>query len=261
MPTAKTTPETLTTATMNIYQKLVKVRESVDSFSKDADTSTENNKKGYKYISGAQVLGKIKGKMDEFGVILRPNLSPDFKLEQFEYTDKWGNLKDKYQYTNLMTYTFINADDPEDRDEIQWFLTGIQDDPSKAFGSALTYSERYFLLKYFGVPTDDEDPDKSNNNDDKRQKNQPMNAREEGQKRKEQKEQKQEQKKTEVAPVPNELSKEINALWVLTGKNKDVWASALKTCGLKSKDEITEDVLFKLEATINELVDENSTGA
>lgn len=257
MATAKTTPESETISTMNIYQKLVKVRESLDSFSKDADTSTENNKKGYKYVSGSQVLAKIKGKMDEFGVILRPNLSLDYKLEQFEYTDKWGNLKDKYQYTNLMTYTFINADDPTDRDEIQWFMTGIQDDPSKAFGSALTYSERYFLMKYFGVPTDDDDPDK-NSGEDKRQKP-PMNAREEGQKRKEEKEQK--QKKTEAAPVPNQLAQEINALWALTGKNKDVWASALKTCGLKSKDDITEDVLFKLEATINELVDENSTGA
>ena len=43
---------------------------------------------------------------------------------------------------------------------IPYFFTGIQDDSSKALGSALTYSERYFLLKFFNIPTDDDDPDK-----------------------------------------------------------------------------------------------------
>ena len=36
-----------------------------------------------------------------------------------------------------------------------------QNDISKAFGSALTYSERYLLLKSLGAPTDEDDPDKT----------------------------------------------------------------------------------------------------
>lgn len=38
-------------------------------------------------------------------------------------------------------------------------MTGNQSDSSMAFGSALTYSERYFLLKYFHCATTEDDPD------------------------------------------------------------------------------------------------------
>ena len=58
-----------------------------------------------------------------------------------------------------MKYVWVNAENPEERIEIPWQTMGQQDDISKAFGSGLTYSERYFLLKFFGVPTDDDDTD------------------------------------------------------------------------------------------------------
>lgn len=58
--------------------------------------------------------------------------------------------------------------------------------------------------------------------------------------------------------VPD-LSNEIKALWELTGKNKDIWAKAMKNHGFRSKDEIKEEDLFKLEATITELLDETAT--
>lgn len=244
--------KTGTEETMNIYQKLVKIRESLDVFVKDADTSSEYNKRGYKYVSGSQILEKMKTKMNEYGVILRPNLSPDFALTQFEVTDKYGKTRDNYQYTNVMTYTFINADDPEDREEILWFLTGVQDDPSKAFGSALTYSERYFLLKYFGIPTDEESPETKDNTDEpKRTGNtkQATDIKAEAERRKKEKE----QKKEDGKPPEQDLSNEIKALWALTGKDANIWEKALKTCGLTNKNDIKEEHLEQMEKTINEL--------
>ena len=38
-------------------------------------------------------------------------------------------------------------------------MVGQQSDASQAFGSGLTYSSRYFLLKYFNIATSDADPD------------------------------------------------------------------------------------------------------
>src|SRR5690625_1734139 len=58
-----------------------------------------------------------------------------------------------------MTYVWQDSANPDDKIEIPWKLYGQQDDISKAFGSGLTYSERYFLLKFFNAPTDDDDPD------------------------------------------------------------------------------------------------------
>lgn len=85
-------------------------------------------------------------------------------------------------------------------------------------------------------------------------------ARAEAKRRKEEKEAK--QKAAEAEKNPNaevDLSIEIQALWELTGKNKDIWAKAMKNHGFKSKNEIKEDDLFKLEATITELLDENAS--
>jgi ERF superfamily len=142
---------------LNIYQKLVEIRKSIDVFTKDTEGY------GYKYVSGSQVLHKIKAKMDELGVLLIP-----FVLNQthrtFDYTVWDKQAKAEKQKTDFivngdMKYIWVNAENPEDRIEIPWQYMGQQDDISKAYGSGLTYSERYFLLKFFGVPTDEDDPD------------------------------------------------------------------------------------------------------
>lgn len=137
---------------MNIYQKIVEIRKTVDVFIKDT--------KGYNYdyVSGSQVLKKIKTKMDELGVVLEPHMTSQH-YEIFQYQDKYNKPKIDYIVTGAMKMIWINADNPEDRAIVDWQTLGQQDEISKALGSGLTYAERYFLLKYFGVPTDKDDPD------------------------------------------------------------------------------------------------------
>ena len=48
---------------------------------------------------------------------------------------------------------------PEERVDVPWVTIGQQADSSQAFGSGLTYSMRYFLLKYFNIVTPDDDVD------------------------------------------------------------------------------------------------------
>ncbi|UYL93944.1 ERF family protein [Geobacillus phage vB_GthS_PK3.5] len=142
---------------LNIYQKLVEIRKSIDVFIKDTEGY------GYKYVSGSQVLHKIKVKMDELGVLLIPHVLNQ-RHETFDYTVWDKKAQEEKQKTDFivlgdMKYIWVNAENPEDRIEIPWQYMGQQDDISKAFGSGLTYTERYFLLKFFGVPTDEDDPD------------------------------------------------------------------------------------------------------
>jgi hypothetical protein len=129
---------------MNIYEKLVEVRKNIDGFNKDATGY------GYKYVSGSQVLSKIKDTMDKQKIILETHL-----LSPVVIATGKGSL-----VTSPMKMIWVNAEKPEDRITIDWFMTGEQKDPSQALGSGLTYSERYFLLKFFGVATDEDDPDK-----------------------------------------------------------------------------------------------------
>src|SRR5699024_10474530 len=43
--------------------------------------------------------------------------------------------------------------------EVPFYSVGQQDDVSKAHGTGLTYAERYFLMKFFNIPTDEDDAD------------------------------------------------------------------------------------------------------
>jgi hypothetical protein len=142
----------LTEQKLNIYQKLVEIRKTIDAFTKDTEGY------GYKYVSGSQVLKKIKDSMDGLAVLLIPQVVNQ-RHETFDYKDKKGNDKTDFIVTGDMKYIWMNAENPADFIEIPWQFMGQQDDISKAFGSGLTYSERYFLLKFFGVPTDEDDPD------------------------------------------------------------------------------------------------------
>jgi len=146
---------------LNLHQKLVEIRRNIDVFTKDTEGF------GYRYVSGSQVLGKIKDKMDELQVLLIPEVLNQ-KHSTFNYIDKKGKEKTDFIVTADMKYVWVNAENPEERIEIPWQTMGQQDDISKAFGSGLTYSERYFLLKFFGVPTDDDDPDARDTTREKR---------------------------------------------------------------------------------------------
>ena len=83
----------------------------------------------------------------------------DFKNTQVQApTSKNPNNLD-YLSQNTMIYKWI---DSESNDEIScpWVAVGSHmQDPSMAFGGSLTYSERYFMLKFFQVPTTKDDPE------------------------------------------------------------------------------------------------------
>ena len=140
---------------LNIQQKLVEVRKSIHGFNKDTKGF------GFDYVSGSQILRAIKGKMDELGVLLIPRVDYDtLHWEKHEYTTKKGEKKLDFIITMKMKYTWVNAEDPEDKIEIDWICIGQQtDDIAKAVGTAMTYNERYFLLKFLGLPTDEDDAD------------------------------------------------------------------------------------------------------
>lgn len=128
---------------MNLYQKIVEVRKVAGGFSKDSKSYS------YDYVSGNQILSKIKDTMNEHNLLLVPS------TRLGEHSTQGKDIVVKGE----MTYTWINGDNPEERLEIPWAYYGQQNDISKAYGSALTYSERYFLLKCLGLPTDEDDPD------------------------------------------------------------------------------------------------------
>lgn len=137
---------------MNLYQKIVEVRKEAKGFYKDKKSFN------YAYVTGNQILEKIRDKMNELNLLLIPST----KLGE-HYTHNYLTAKGKdatdFVVSGEMAYTWIDGDNPDEKLEVSWAYYGQQDDISKAYGSALTYSERYFLLKCLGLPTDEDDPD------------------------------------------------------------------------------------------------------
>ncbi|WP_436860419.1 ERF family protein [Staphylococcus caeli] len=142
---------------LNLYQKIADVKANIDGFTKD--TKGYN----YNYVSGSQVLHRIRSKMIEHRLLLVPNTVNEehFVEDVTRYSPKYKKQVTTTEYTVKLSlvYTWINADKPEEKMELTFFAIGQQDDPAKALGTALTYSERYFLMKFFNIPTDEDDAD------------------------------------------------------------------------------------------------------
>lgn len=145
------------TQELNLFQKIADVKANIDGFTKDAKSYN------YSYVSGSQVLHRIRNKMIENNLLLIPKTTEE-NYKQIQVTRFNQKAKREITVTEFvvemnLTYVWINADKPEEQLEIPFYAVGQQDDVSKAHGTGLTYAERYFLMKFFNIPTDEDDAD------------------------------------------------------------------------------------------------------
>ena len=143
---------------MNLYQKINEVKKVVKTLSKDAETTGQ---RAYSYVSGSQILAAIKETMEEIGLLFLPVKTESRGWTTFDYKNAKGDEKTDFVVEGTVSYEWIDIDEPSERQRVDFDYYGQQNDISKAFGSALTYSERYLLLKSLGAPTDEDDPDKT----------------------------------------------------------------------------------------------------
>jgi hypothetical protein len=147
---------------MSLHEKLVEIRKLVKALKKDAVGKT--GFKDYPYISTDNILSAIMEKMNELKVLLIPTLS-DCTLKEFNYTNSSGKDKTDFITQGVMGFTWVNAEEPADREYVPWYFFGQQDEASKSLGSGLTYSQRYFLKMSFQIATDEDDPDNNDTSD------------------------------------------------------------------------------------------------
>ena len=114
---------------------------------------------GYKYVGEDKILLKVNELMLELGLRLIPKIVPGtFNTQIVNYKDKKGNDVTDILVSSEMSFVWKDIETGE-TEEIPWGLVGQQSDGSQAFGSGLTYSNRYFLLKFFNISTSKDDPD------------------------------------------------------------------------------------------------------
>jgi len=149
-------------AELNIYQKLAKIRKQVEIMKKDTKAY------GYYYTKEEDILAKITVFMEKYNLSLIPGIVPGttvvspYTYKKTKVTNK-GDIYEENVNEVLVssdtTWTWVNNDNPSEQITVPWAMVGQQADASQSFGSGLTYSSRYFLLKYFNVATSNDDPD------------------------------------------------------------------------------------------------------
>jgi hypothetical protein len=134
---------------MKIYEKLLTIQKRINGLGKDKSTYN------YKYVTGDKLLGEIKPMMNDLGLLLKQEVLSIENTRQ-DYSTAKGN-KSEILSKVMMKFTWIDVESGE-KDENLFGANG-QNDWEKGLGSALTYAERYFLLKYFHIATDEDDID------------------------------------------------------------------------------------------------------
>ena len=136
------------TPSANVYQRLLAVQKAVGSYLRKDQTGHQ-----FQYVGSSQVLGVIREAMDDYGLIL------EVSVTGHNLVTKWSVPDSKEHLTELdIEFAWVNVDDPQDRVIWHGYGQGL-DTGEKGVGKALTYAEKYGLLKFFHIATDKDDPD------------------------------------------------------------------------------------------------------
>ena len=150
---------------LKLLEKIENVRNSVDYLQKN------NRGDQFSYVSSSQVLAAIRQELKDQKLLLEPVLNKEganLRYMEEESQSMMVELKYKYRWVDVETGATY---------EIPWYALG-SDYHEKGVGKALTYGEKYFLLKYFNVPTDEADPDKFQEAAERQRNRQQTNSKE-----------------------------------------------------------------------------------
>ena len=140
---------------MNIYQKLAAITAEMAIVAKNLNVDTGKGK-SYKAVSERDILDNVKPMEEKHGVYSYPVARETVESERLETETQYGT-KTTF-YTRIKTvYRFVNVDDPTDFIETVTFSVGL-DSGDKGDGKAMTYGDKYALMKAYKISTGD-DPD------------------------------------------------------------------------------------------------------
>ena len=145
---------------LNIYEKLSLITEEIGVVEKGLKVQV-NKTSSYKAVSERDVLDAVKPIEKKYRVYSYPAkrevIDRDTLVKESEYN---GNIT----RTNTLfmrietTYRFVNLDNPSEYIETTVYGDGL-DTGDKAPGKAMTYADKYALMKAYKLSTGD-DPDK-----------------------------------------------------------------------------------------------------
>ena len=151
--------------TKNIFQRMALITAELRTVAKNLTVSTGGNN-SYKAVSERDVLDAVKPLEEKYGVYSYPVSRAVLESNLLETESTYNNKTTKK--TTFMTrietvYRFVNVDKPDEYIETVTFAEGI-DAQDKGSGKAMTYGDKYALMKAYKISTGD-DPDQTASED------------------------------------------------------------------------------------------------
>ncbi len=151
---------------MNIFEKMSKITEEITAVAKNLNVGWGKNQ--YKAVGEADVLAAVKPTEAKYGIYSYP-LSRDIIENSILISTKPDGSETRQQFMRVKTvYRFVNIENPDEYIDIDTFGDGV-DSQDKAPGKAMTYADKYALLKAYKIITGD-DPDQNYSKDLKEKK-------------------------------------------------------------------------------------------
>ena len=141
---------------MNIYQKMSAITKEINTVAKNLQVGEGKNQ--YKAVGEADVLAAVKPIEIKHGVYSYPFDREIVESGEMVSTTKYGDRKSLYLRVKTI-YRFVNVDEPSEFIDITTYGDGV-DSQDKAPGKAMTYGDKYALLKAYKIQTGD-DPDQN----------------------------------------------------------------------------------------------------
>ena len=142
----------------NIYQKMSAITEEINRVAKNLTVGV--GKSAYRAVGEADVLAAVKPIEIKHGVysypVSREIVETDVLTTTTEYDGKTTENKRLFMRVKTV-YRFVNIDNPVEYIDITTYGDGI-DSGDKGCGKAMTYADKYALLKAYKIETGD-DPD------------------------------------------------------------------------------------------------------
>lgn len=142
---------------LNIFQRMSAITSDLQTVAKNLTVDTGKGK-GYKAVSERDIIDAVKPLEAKHGVYSYPMNREILQAEMLESETQYGT-KTSFFSRIKTTYRFVNVDKPEEYIDMVTFAEGV-DSQDKGSGKAMTYSDKYALMKAYKISTGD-DPDQS----------------------------------------------------------------------------------------------------
>lgn len=142
---------------MNIYEKMAEITAEINTVAKNLNVETGKGK-SYRAVSEADVLAAVKPIEKKHGVYSYPYEREIVESGELVNQTQYGERKSLFLRVRTV-YRFVNTEKPEEYLDIVTYGDGV-DSQDKAPGKAMTYGDKYALLKAYKIQTGD-DPDQN----------------------------------------------------------------------------------------------------